>query len=569
MSTSCIPTGLPGGFFVYDAQDDTICFADQNVIALYGCTTYEEFMAFTHGKFRNMVHPKDYHQIQQDIDVQILGGTRRHDYVRYRIVTKQGKVRYVEDFGHLLHSKDGKQYFYVYIVDIDKDEFFNQKSNSLAESQVLRSSEGRDRLTGLLNMKSFCAEAQHAYLSTIPRKEPVVFALFDILNFKVINEERGFERGNELLRGLAHVLSEEFSGDLVGRFANDHFVVCACMDDEEMQAHVIRIHDAVSNSQDGLHVEIKAGIYLLEDSCTEASRACDCARMACNMVKRRYDKISEVYDARLYEHLRLQSYVTDTIDNAIEKNYVKVFYQPIVRIETGKICGYEALARWDDPVMGFLPPSRFILTLEDYRMTDKVDCHVIHKVCEDLRDLIDAGEPVVPVSVNLSRLDFDLRDIFSEVEQYLTEYDIPRNLIDIEITESAMNADTKGLVHTIRRFRDAGYRIWVDDFGSGYSALNSLMAYEFEVLKLDLEFLRTFDENPRAGELIEHIVSVAKRMGAQTLQEGVERPEHLEFLRRIGCTMAQGYLFAKPMPLAESRAFTRNKGLRWEDAKRD
>jgi EAL domain-containing protein (putative c-di-GMP-specific phosphodiesterase class I) len=104
----------------------------------------------------------------------------------------------------------------------------------------------------------------------------------------------------------------------------------------------------------------------------------------------------------------------------------------------------------------------------------------------------------------------------------------------------------------------------VDDFGSGYSALNTLMDYDFDVLKLDLEFLRTFDENPRAGELIEHIVSVAKSMGVITLQEGVERAEHLEFLRRIGCNMAQGYLFAKPMPLAESRAYTRANGLSWE-----
>jgi EAL domain-containing protein (putative c-di-GMP-specific phosphodiesterase class I) len=256
--------------------------------------------------------------------------------------------------------------------------------------------------------------------------------------------------------------------------------------------------------------------------------------------------------------------VTDKVDEALRKTYVKVFYQPIVRVETGRICGYEALARWDDPVMGFLPPSRFILTLENFRMTHKVDCHVIHKVCEDLHGLIASGEPAVPVSVNLSRLDFDLCDIFTEVEQYLTEYEVPRSLIDIEITESAMNEDSKGLVSTVQKFRNAGYRVWVDDFGSGYSALNTLMDYDFDVLKLDLEFLRTFDENPRAGELIEHIVSVAKSMGVVTLQEGVERAEHLEFLHRIGCDMVQGYLFAKPMSLAESRAHTRANGLSWE-----
>ena len=564
MNTNRIPPGLPGGIIVYDAQEDAICFADQNIVRLYGCTTFEEFMSYVHGRFSGMVHPDDRRQIQKDIDSQILGGKKRHDYLRYRIVTKQGDVRYVEDFGHLLHGADGRQYFYVCIVDVDKDEYFNKASNSLAESQVLGSIEDIDRLTGLLGMQAFHRVAQQTYLGDARRKGPVTFAHFDILNFKVINEELGFERGDELLRSMARALTGEFGDGLVGRFANDHFVVCAPIDGEEMSAHINRIHNVIANSTEGIHPEVKAGIYMLEDACTKASHACDCARMACNIVKRRYDKVCGVYDARLYEHLRLQSYVTDKVDEAVRKNYVKVFYQPIVRVETGKICGYEALARWDDPVMGFLPPSRCILTLENFRMTHEVDCHVIHNVCEDLHGLIVAGEPTVPVSVNLSRLDFDLCDIFTEVEQYLIEYEVPRSLIDIEITESAMNEDSKGLVSTVQKFRDAGYRVWVDDFGSGYSALNTLMDYDFDVLKLDLEFLRTFDENPRAGELIEHIVSVAKSMGVQMLQEGVERPEHLEFLHRIGCDMVQGYLFAKPMPLAESRAYTRANGLSWE-----
>lgn len=564
-TVNAIPTGLPGGFFVYRAEGDLgILFADANVIALYGCEDFEDFLDHVGDGFDGMVHPEDFAKIQNDINAQTFGIEKRHDYVRYRIITKKGETRYVEDFGHLVHGADGNKYFYVYIVDVNKDEYYNRNRNSLAESQVLASMENHDRLTGLLSMRAFYDEAQSLIVDD-EREGDLTFAYFNILHFKVFNEEFGYQAGDDLLCHMARILSHEFPEDaLVARLANDHFAACARMGVDEMVERVSHFHGAMMSAHEATHVDVKAGIYLLDERCREVGIACDHARLAANTIKRRYDRAYGIYDAKLYESLRLQQHVIDHVDEAVDKGYVKVFYQPIVRVSTGEICGYEALARWDDPVHGFLPPSSFVGTLEDYCMIDKVDLFVIRKVCEDIRALREAGEPVVPVSVNLSRIDFELCDVFELAEACRAENGVDAGLIDVEITESTLNENSLYLLEAIERFRSAGYRVWVDDFGSGYSALNSLLDYDFEVLKLDLEFLRTYDEHPRAGMLIQNVINMARDMGVEPLQEGVESKEHFEFLRETGCEMAQGYYFARPMPLAESRAFTRERGLVWE-----
>lgn len=564
LNSNTIPTGLPGGFFIYSADGDLeIYFADDNVIDLYGCTDIADFRAYVGNSFAGMVHPEDYAKINNDINAQTFGIEKKHDYVRYRIITKQGETRYVEDFGHLLHGADGRKYFYVYIVDVNKDEFYNRNRNSLAELQILESMDDTDRLTGLPSMRSFYDDVQEL-MDASDGKDPITFAHFNILHFKVYNEEYGFQAGDDLLCLMARVLHKEFEGSYLARISNDHFAVCAKMGLSEMIEHITHVHSAMLGAREETRVEVKAGIYVLDDSVSQVSTACDHARLAGNTVKRRYDRVYGIYDANLYESLRLQQYVIDNVDAAIEKGYIKVFYQPIVRVSSSKICGYEALARWDDPQMGFLPPSRFVGTLEEYCMIEKVDLFVVKKVFEDLAALREAGEPLVPVSVNLSRLDFELADVFEVIETHRKHYGIEPGLVDIEITESTLNENSLYLLDAIAQFRDAGYRIWVDDFGSGYSALNSLLDYDFEVLKLDLEFLRTYDEHPRAGVLISNVIQMARGMNVEPLQEGVERQEHFDFLREMGCEMAQGYFFARPMPLEESRATTRAKGLDWE-----
>ena len=561
-----IPSGLPGGFFIYEAEgDEKILFAETNVVKMYGCKDFEEFLEFTGGTFSGMVHPDDFIRVENQIHAQTVYGEKRHDYVRYRIKTKQGDVKYLEDFGHLLHWKNGKSFYYVFIIDVDKNEFFNLNRNSFAEAEILSGNHETDSLTGLFNMSFFYNKTQKLLSSMEGRRQEISFIHFDIPNFKLYNERHGFKLGDELLCNFARIIRDEFQGGIVSRFSDDHFVVCASGEREDIVNKVENVYKKMLLSEDvNKKVRIKAGIYYLDDRRAEVGLACDHARLACNSVKGRHDVNYCIYDEMLREELRKQQYVSDHIAEAIAKEYIKIFYQPVIRVKTGEICGYEALVRWIDPKIGMLSPGDFIETLEQFHLIHLVDQFVIKRVCEDYISLIEKGEPVVPVSVNISRLDFELCDIFGILEETREKYGVPRNMIDIEITESALNDNVGYIKSECEKMKKLGYNIWLDDFGSGYSSLNTIADYDFDVLKLDLVFLRSLGHNPKTSTLMTYIIEGATEMGLAPLCEGVETEEHFEFLKKVGCVRAQGYYFGKAMPMEETRAFTKEKGLVWE-----
>ncbi len=403
------------------------------MISLYGCGTFEEFLKYTGNSFRGMVHPEDYHKIQNQIQAQTMFGEKRHDYVRYRILTKQGQERYIEDFGHLLHGKNGKSFFYVFIVDVDQNEYLNRNRNSYAEAEILSGNQDTDPLTGLFNMPFFYNSVMQLLSTPEGRRKDISIVHFDIPNFKLYNERNGFRLGDELLCDLARVIKEEFKDGIVARFSDDHFVVCAATDREAVVASVEAVHR--------------------------------------------------------------------------------------------KMLRYEEAAK---------------------------------------RVRIKAGDPIVPASINFSRLDFELCDIFDTVEKVREKYQVPRNMLDLEITESALNDNLGHIRQECDKMRALGYQVWIDDFGSGYSSLNTIAEYSFDVLKLDMVFLRNFNHNPKTATLMSYIMKAARGMGIQPLCEGVETAEHYEFLKEAGCEKAQGYYFGKPMPLEETKAFTLAKGMTWE-----
>ena len=239
---------------------------------------------------------------------------------------------------------------------------------------------------------------------------------------------------------------------------------------------------------------------------------------------------------------------------AVSEGWIKVFYQPVVRCDTGKgeLCGYEALARWDDPTYGLLPPFVFIETLEEYREIDKLDRCIVEQVCRDLRAELDADRPVVPVSLNFSRLDFELYDVPAFLAEMTEKYQIPSNLLDVEITESALSGRGTNLQEYMATLRENDFSLWLDDFGSGYSSLNVLKDFRFDVLKIDMVFLRGFEDNKKSHSILRSIVALATELGMTTLCEGVETIEQYEFLHSIGCDRAQGYYFGKPQPTKKS-----------------
>lgn len=261
----------------------------------------------------------------------------------------------------------------------------------------------------------------------------------------------------------------------------------------------------------------------------------------------------------------ITNYIIEHLDEALQQGWIQVYYQPVIRTLTGEVCGFEALARWIDPQVKFLPPNSFIPVLEQSRQIHKLDTFILHSVCQTLHERQEKGLPVVPVSFNLSRLDFEMTDIFAGIEETLREFDLTRDLLHVEITESLFAEDLGPIRKTSEALRQAGYQVWMDDFGSGYSSLNVLKDFSFDLIKLDMEFLRHFTENSR--QIITSVVDMAKRLGLHTLAEGVETREQADFLFSIGCECLQGYLFDKPEPLEKAIACMQQQGRAWEERK--
>ncbi len=259
---------------------------------------------------------------------------------------------------------------------------------------------------------------------------------------------------------------------------------------------------------------------------------------------------------------KLDEYVVNNIDAAIENGWIKVYYQPVIRSLTGKLCGAESLARWIDPEFGFLAPDKFISALEASSQIHKLDCFIVDRVCHDIADRINANLSAVPVSVNFSRLDFETTDMLKVVEDAVEKYDIPRDYIHIEITESMIVSDSELMTSVIDNFRNAGYEVWMDDFGSGYSSLTLLKDYTFDTLKLDMNFLSNLNDKTKA--IITSTVTMAKNIDIKTLAEGVETRQQIEFLRDIGCGRLQGYYYGKPMPLNEFFTHMKQFGIDME-----
>lgn len=319
---------------------------------------------------------------------------------------------------------------------------------------------------------------------------------------------------------------------------------------DNLEAKLKEVCQAVNNEVRMPNIAMKAGIGAIEAAVSVHRRPIttyfDQAKLASDSIKKDATRSIAFYNESMRQSIADRIFILDNLDRAIREGHIKVYYQPVMRAMTGKLCGCEALARWIDPTKGLLPPDSFIPVLEESRLISRLDCYVIEEVAKLLRYQIDNHFPMVPISVNLSRYDFLLMDPLAFVERIVEQYHIPRYYLRIEVTESALVKNRHLLIEKLHQFHQSGYQVWLDDFGSAYSSLNVLQNYEFDELKIDQGLLRYFNEDSR--KIIRSIVLMAKEMGIHVLAEGAETKEHIDFLRAIGCEKIQGYYYSRPMP---------------------
>lgn len=401
--------------------------------------------------------------------------------------------------------------------------------------------ENRDDLTGLLDKHAFIEWGQEL-IDTQDKQVEYGFVFFDMENFKLYNINYGYEKGDELLVEIGKILEEIFKNQLVARFSGDHFVVCTSS--IRIVPAIVEAIKRVKALQRNINVELKAGVYILDNDKTDVTRCVDRARMACVSIKKKYDIDYRFYDEELGGTIQRKQLILDSLDEALEKGYIKVYYQPIIRSLTGNICGWEALVRWIDPKRGVFYPDEFISVLEEYRLIHKVDCYVIEKVIAKFSEMKRDGlKAAVPVSVNLSRIDFETIDLISYVGSLIEKYDTDKSIIRLEVTESVMMDNPRFIQDEISRLRENGYKVWMDDFGSGYSSLNLLRAFQFDLAKIDMEFLQDFDTSDNGKIVLKHTVSMLKNMGIHTLAEGGRNKGAVRFFEAVRLRTATGILY--------------------------
>lgn len=542
---------MPGGAFICRAHgNNEILFVNEKLIEFYECDDLDEFMEFTGGRFAGIANETRIGVIKKDVLMQIEEAGSNSGYVFFNIRTKKDNRRRVVSHWELVRDEINGDLVYGIV-------FSHKLENSGTDF---------DTITGLFGKRKFRRQiANAAGKSTDKASRDFAIVYINLVNFKLLNIERGVAEGDSCLKVMAETLTEAFEDAVIARLSDDHFVIFTEYDEvrsktEEAERRFCETY--------GNHYNVigKFGICRIAlDADLDVENALSQAKVACDFIK--YDPKADIveYSEDLAKSIKTQEYVIRRIDEAIEKEWIKVYYQPVIRSLTGNLSSMESLVRWDDPKLGFLSPDKFIPTLEKERCIHKLDSYVVEKVCQCMHDRVKAKLPTVPVSVNFSRIDFLMCDMLGVVERAVEKYDIPRDYIHIEITESMIASDEELMGRVIGDFRKAGYEIWMDDFGSGYSSLTVLKDYRFDTLKLDMRFQSPFTDKSKS--IMCSTITMAKDLGMKTLAEGVETKEQLDFLREIGCDLIQGYYYGKPEPVEQVFSHLNEKKIDIESRK--
>ncbi len=406
-----------------------------------------------------------------------------------------------------------------------------------------------DYLTGLPNMSYFFELASIGRQSLKTAGSNVVFLFFNLSGMKFFNQKYGFEQGDALLREVGKLLINHFTNENCARFGNDMFAAYTTEDHiEETLREIIQECETLNN---GRTLPIRIGIYPDRFETVDVATACDRAKDACDLDRNNVNSQFRYFDADLRKKAENRQYFISNLDRAIKEHWIQVYYQPIVRSTTGRVSDEEALSRWIDPERGMLTPADFIPVLEDAHLIYKLDLFVLDEILAKKKKQAGKGLYVVPESLNLSRADFESCDIVEEIRKRVDDAGIPREKLTIEITESMIGQDLEFMKLQVDRFHELGFKVWMDDFGSGYSSLDVLQNIHFDLIKFDMRFMQRFFETEDSRIILKQLVRMAIDLGMETLAEGVECREQAEFLREIGCTKLQGYYYCRPISSEE------------------
>ena len=422
------------------------------------------------------------------------------------------------------------------------------KETERFESEKYRAT--HDALTGIYN-KEYFYEMTREKITQNPAQNYCIVCT-DVKNFKLVNDMFGIQTGDKLLLRIAGIL-RSLAGErwVYGRLTGDRFALCVPQeefDEEQILRKIVRMAKLTEDTIFKIHIHI--GVYIVEDKKLGISVMCDRANLAIRTIKDSYQNIVAYYKENLRESKINEQKVISEFEEAIRSRQFAAYVQPQVAIN-GKVRGGEVLVRWIHPERGMIPPDEFIPIFEQTGFISRLDLYMWETACMRLQRWKNAGLTENYLSINISQKDFYLLDVYKTITGLVEYYGIdPRNL-HLEITETAVMNNPQTQLPLIAKLRNYGFLVEIDDFGSGYSSLNTLKDLQADILKIDMGFLSKTAHQGRSKLILQMIIALAKALRMEVITEGVEAQDQVDFLKAYGCDIFQGYYFAKPMPIME------------------
>ena len=410
-----------------------------------------------------------------------------------------------------------------------------------------------DPVTGGNNFQHFKTAVEKVLKNRRYYGKVMAIVALDVDKFRVFSDVHGHEKGEYLLFRIFQYFTKRLQkGELICRYSVDQFSLLLILaPDEDPEARVTRLLQDIRKVWPEERVTCSAGIYMVQDRRMSVERMYSCAAVAKDAARQNGNGCIMCFTNAMRDKLLNEQQIETLMEKALKNREFVVYLQPKYSVREHRLSGAEALVRWIGPEMGFVSPGDFIPLFEKNGFIKKLDDYILTGVCCIQQQWLSQGKTLFPISVNISRANFADREIAKHICSIVDTYGIPHDMIELELTESAFFDDKEVLVGTVKQLRAYGFPVTMDDFGSGFSSLNSLKDLPLDVVKLDKEFFETTLDVDRGVTLIRDTIALAKNLHMEVVAEGIETGEQVAFLAETGCDLIQGYYFAKPLPIEE------------------
>ncbi|MBW3635275.1 MAG: EAL domain-containing protein [Armatimonadetes bacterium] len=498
------------------------------------------------------IHPDDRQGVEEQIELHRSGGAL-HFESQYRLRCKDGTYRWMSGRGLAVRDVAGR----ATRMAGSQNDIHERKQ---VEEQLLHNA-FYDTLTGLPNRALFMNHLERA-LARAKRHPNYLFAVLflDLDSFKMVNDSLGHLAGDRLLMGVAQRLQECLrTNDTIARLGGDEFSIL--LDNIHEAGDAIRVAERiqrdlgapfalVEQSEQEVRASASIGIALSTTHYDDPAHLLRDADTALYRAKEQGRARYEMFDTAMHTKVVARLQLENELRRAIERQEFVVHYQPIIALESGRIAGFEALARWQSPQRGLVPPGEFIPVAEENGLIVPIDRGVLLAACLQMRQWqqLHPRETPLTISVNLSTKHFAQSGLIEQIAQSLERTGIAPHSLKLEITESAIMQEPETVTGKLHQLRELQTQISMDDFGTGYSSLSYLHRFPLDTLKIDRSFINRLGQTEENGEIVQTIVTLAHHLKMDVVAEGVETEEQAAQLKAMGCEYGQGYFFAKPLP---------------------